>query len=334
MSKMKLYIAFFTAFILLTGCEEEYILDTSNFESRIVVNAIFEADMPWEIHLSNTHNIVDPNTQSTPITDAVVKLYGDRGNFICELHHTSDGYYRNEHVTPKQGNYYTLEVTHADYPAVRARGYCPADPKVEIGGFERRTENGHDGIHLDFEIFQEESRDNFYIWQIRKRGDLTINEFGENLLDISKYQSQEYIYEDLLNADYDNNAVSISIKRKFYNFSNNVGATYGRVIGTTVDGTLQESAIHSTDTRKNPFENTLGIGNGDGGGKPNVTDGYTYQMKMITLSEDVYDYLSHAVKMKNEEPAYTSSNGYVVFKSNVDGGLGIFAGVNSSLIQF
>ena len=57
--------------MFMVSCEEEFIPDTGDFKSMLVVNSLFNHETPWDIHVSNTNNRFDHTTEIENITNAI-----------------------------------------------------------------------------------------------------------------------------------------------------------------------------------------------------------------------------------------------------------------------
>lgn len=124
MKKFNIYIGF--ALLLLSSCIKEIEFTSDEVTPRIVLNALLRPDSVISVNVSHSLNVLD-QADIQALTTASVKLYDGNGNYIEDLVHQGDGDYRSPSLLiPSAGNSYRIEVSHADYASVNANTSVPA----------------------------------------------------------------------------------------------------------------------------------------------------------------------------------------------------------------
>lgn len=303
----------------MMSCEQEYTLDNNQFQSRIVVQGVFEAGKPWEVSLSTSRNILDKNSKSVSLDDASVEILDSRGDFLYKLDPV-DGVYTNSQIYPESGKIYKLRVSHPDYPVVTASGYTPQRPGFKVNSSSLQIEDHTVKVVVDAEIYGRGSRDNYYVWEV-----------------IDKIEHQEILgYTSL--GDVDESLVDAFLAGNFRTENKNGGHTRVYKIQNSFDfyrddnvqgeSTLETRNIENDDTVfENVFGNTINRNKND---NPALSLS-TYSIQVMTLSSDLIQYYRKAENMQ-----YSKSKGsYQSIESklgNIKGGFGIFAGVNRMLV--
>ncbi len=126
----------------LSSCEEEMIYIPNNEEQIPVVNCFFEPDSAFKLYLGLTTEIFDDNS-STTIPNANVRIIAEGGSVI-QLHKISDNIYISDSVAHR-GIKYKLEIQTEDYGIITSESYIPSEvPVIDTAVYE------DDGIFDDY----------------------------------------------------------------------------------------------------------------------------------------------------------------------------------------
>ena len=127
--------------LIAHSCMRDIDLEMPEIEDRITVNCIFTPDSNWAARVYFTHHI-DSAGNNSGIKNATVVVENDLGSSIPLLH-AGDGWYKAA-KKPESGKIYSLTVTVQGYKTVTAESYVP--PDSEIGNMEFLP---HDKIKFD-----------------------------------------------------------------------------------------------------------------------------------------------------------------------------------------
>ena len=145
-----LLFAFFC--LLLVSCEKYLEFDQEIKDSKIVVNAMFDGDSTYSVHLSNSLSVID-NADLTTIENGIVEVFDLNGNLIESLIHVGMGYYKGT-LYPQTNEKYQVVSSAPGYKTVSAIDTMP--PKsliknVDTAGVENEFNEKELRITLTFE---------------------------------------------------------------------------------------------------------------------------------------------------------------------------------------
>lgn len=140
---VKCFILCATAGLIVQGCMRDFDLKIPEIDNQIVVNCFFTNDSSWAARVYFTHHI-DSSGDNSGIEDATVVIENGSGISI-HLMHSGNGWYKAGE-NPVQGEAYRLTVKLDGYKTVSAESYVP--PESEIGKMKFLPENG-----IKFDIF-------------------------------------------------------------------------------------------------------------------------------------------------------------------------------------
>src|SRR5688572_16139599 len=112
---------------ITTSCYEPVYFDVPG-EQKLVINALFNPDSVWTIHVSKSLPVLTP-TEVPSVNNATIQLYED-GTLVEELFYGTDGMYTSTQK-PKEGKLYTIKASTPGLPAVQASEIL-SPAKVEI----------------------------------------------------------------------------------------------------------------------------------------------------------------------------------------------------------
>lgn len=292
-------------FFALNSCVKEVSVNDIALKQYICVNCLFSTEKYFNVQISLTgKNINDNNT--IPINDANVVLWS--GNEIVEkLTLDSTGYYSTKIHKPVVNKVYTI--------------------KVDIDGFEQVSAT--DFIPDQIPIL----RHNI--------------EFDNFMMEKAIFSTVNFSFLDLIDKE---NYYLLNVIRKFYNpFSQKHITTSGLIRSddeifirdenhtTTWDWDCTNFLIFNDNNISTITSNYFTIYLFESDGEV-VSDDYneTKILVLKNISKHCYEYFKslkvHSVVIN--EPIFNQTNYYYNIYSNVENGLGIFAGYNNYLDTF
>jgi len=317
------------------SCEVEYEVDSSDFQSSLVVNAMMSDDTPWAVSVSESVNILETNAPVHPVS-AQVEIFNREGNFLYELTKGENGLYSNGDNTPSAGQAYTIRVTADGYKVAMAQDMVPTDGELSVSKLEIINDDGTTSNELIFSIGKED-KDTYLVWDLYKKSDLAeagISEDDRSLVNV-------WLGE-----------LSTSPKKLFTGKKRNVIKTFDGSVTTTLDQLVdQDGGRTITDNQINPTaegevnpgttdlaamdgeDSSEGGDGSDGDGSSSEDAEEQYELRVMTISKDLHDYY----KSLEEYFRYSSSNTAAppsMIHTNIENGYGIFGSYNEQVLTF
>ncbi len=284
----------------LTSCEEEILIDYIDVEKYVVVNSTFSPNKEFEVNLSFSKNVLDRETEDQWIEDAEIKVLRGDGVYLFTPLYVGEGNYK-VNTFPIENQVYRIEIKVEGYPLITASSRIPTQAIVENVITTSFGDDNDGAVKVDFEIQDSEDIDNYYIWEIIQ-GELTPENPTTNLLGI-----------------YDGGSIE--------SVQNN--GKWSKLFIQELDLTAGISFLSYRDLSTNPIASGGSTGTDDI--EPETED---YYLKVISASSDYYKNLLSIVELENGGQETGSSVLLSTeYHSNINGGLGIFAGYNEHLIQ-
>ena len=161
MKKIQRYIILLLTIGLATGCVEQYALQSSDFESALVIEATLTNELKTqEVKLSRTFRLEEDGPQ--PESGAQVSISDDQGDVynFTEI----DGVYRsNEEFSAESGKNYTLEIvttdgkTYRSHPEMLTTATELDDLVATVG-----TVQGERGVKINAKAFDPANTSKYY----------------------------------------------------------------------------------------------------------------------------------------------------------------------------
>ena len=346
-----LFIGFVLIASFMSSCVEEYSIRDDDFESKLVVNALFENGSPWSVVVSNTSDIFDPETETERIDFAKVEIYDQNDKFLYELYHQEDGRYAREDYGPSPKRGYSIKVSATGYHPVTAKSFVPEKSILQINNFSIIPNDIKDDVMVDFEIQDKSQLESYYLWEV-----VCLNEDSDGETSSSANQLSQTWINELTN----NPNALVNTDRKFLGNGSFGDGTYqgtynstdgNRRIGNTdiisnsgyTSNELEEeltSNILTTDpTIGDPNEVVNDIDMLDNEGT-NINEEdvekevFKYELRVMTISKELYNYYSSLEQYYQNGGNNHSNQAPPQIYTNVKNGAGIFAGLSESVIQF
>ena len=126
---MKKLIGIFVVVITMVSCTKEIELNFPDIERPLVVNCLFSEDEPWKVYLTRTkqHN----ELQDEFVSNATIRINAE-GKAPVELNYAGNGTYLSKQY-PEVGIVYQLQIEVPGHQTITATNSIP--PKVEVSGY-------------------------------------------------------------------------------------------------------------------------------------------------------------------------------------------------------
>lgn len=334
-------LAISACLILLSACEDRRTFEPRDFERGIVVNAIVSPDTDWATQISYTKSIFDPSDFSI-VEDAKVRIADltSGQSFFLEL--KEDGHYRRS-LKPASGHEYLVSVKIDGEEEIRAYSYIPSVPEVNVNTVVK-GEVGEQSIEIDIEITDNPEEENYYVWELLEvsedhylsqgNGNSIPNEQEDPGKENDEGQHSDGGSgdpEDPIQQEYESEPDDSLEPESIYSFDN-----------LEAEGEYQKKEINTpsflsdSDVKSGKIANRLildasfiskfetAIGRNDE--NPDNTNIPLFELKVMAVSPDLFEYLKSYESYKQSEIKNTSISDPVLVHSNIENGLGIFGG--------
>lgn len=150
------------------ACEKVIEFDGEVKKPKIVINALFNTEDTFKVHLSKSLSLID-NGNLESIEKADVKVLDDAGQLVSEPKHVFNGVFRDLDFKPNSNSSYRIEVSSDGYDDVSAEDKTPLG--VEILSLDTQIVRSPDGFE-EFEVtvkFKDPPGDNLYMIDVLTR---------------------------------------------------------------------------------------------------------------------------------------------------------------------
>lgn len=292
---------FLLAAILCFSCTKDLAEDQSDFDARIVLNSVFMPGEVMTVDLSSSRDIFDPNSKIAAITTASVEVTDNTSGMTHTLYSIGRGKYESETFRPEYGGSYTVHVSADGFKSVQATSEIPypafvKEPDAYQGDFD---DEGLRELFVDLEFYSESEEVQYYVWEIVKEGEKGSLDF--NYTDI--LENPVLLFSD------DSNTESVLADESFQTrvFLTNDGMNAGPIQTSFVTMTEPATAFQFGD-EVDPDADVL------------------IRVRVMTVSKDLYEYYKSMEVYRLRGTINSSITQPVDIHSNVENGLGIFAG--------
>ncbi|MBT8191150.1 MAG: DUF4249 domain-containing protein [Bacteroidia bacterium] len=281
----------------LFACEETINIESTDSQKQIVINSIISPDSSWNVNLSYSKSIFD-NSDFQYINQATVKITSLNTGQAFFLKNIGDGHYGRS-LNPTEGHSYEMEVTTAEDEVATARTYLPSVIQVDVIKKDALDEEGNETIEIDIEIEDNPEEENFYVWEIVE------NIYEENIEDP---EGESYV------------AATLPLELELENQEENLKSLNSLLFisDSEFDGTVYTTklTLGNEIITKNGHENT----------NQNPSINPRFNLKVMAVSKDLFEYLRTYELYKQTDIKVTSLTQPVDIYSNIENGLGIFGG--------
>jgi len=304
----------------LASCTQEIEVDFPQEADQLVVYSLFHPDSVWKVSVSSTKDLNTPFAPYEVIDQATVEVYQDdalvdvleyqgflepglvqdnvRGiTYDTVFWRNETTYLSKEGLKPEVGVTYTLVVSAPGYATVRGSDRIPELPNVEVEATDISTDRDWPGFNPN---------DNFVAVTALIRDNLESNDYY--LAGVS-YMSTAYLFEDgvVIDSTYSEQYLEVETFEirstsinpfKLFSDQSFFGIDYPLLIGARLDQLFTLNELNS-------FRMHLGI-----------------------VSEAFYKYYESSERQSIYSINLVNLSDPPIIHSNLDGGLGIFAGYN------
>jgi hypothetical protein len=296
---MKKTVLFIMIFFALYSCEKTIPIDVEEQDPKIVVNCLFDNTSPLMVDLSRSA-MIDDATGPVIMPNADIKLF-ENGNFIDQLENMQVGEYYGSQ-TLKPGNTYRLDIE-TDIGDVTVTNTMPDSVPIISLDSIKETQIVDDawGEAMDalmfYFTFQDLPGDHYYALKLFRNSEYS------GYYEVGNMFYYEYNYRS------SNSGIDGGSSVEFYQY---LRFTDGLFNGTTKTYKFGIINDYYMIPENNDSENK-------------------FKLQLFSISEDYYRYLQTVEAYWNAEGNFFAES--INLFSNVEGGLGIFAGATMSEIE-
>ena len=289
MFRNSLKICFLLSVILLSSCEEDFILDRSDYKPKIVVNSIFKPGEDWVVNLSSSRDFLVKDSEIRTIENATVTVIEKSNGRELRLNHVGNGKYVSEIYPPLADRTYELIVEADGFETVKATSKAPNKANVInviSDVVDQKT------TKVNFEV--KGNTDNYLIWNF-------INSNPKNPIDSTFTGNPKSLVTGII---------------KYNNISNYLGGlTESANNAITQEGSFSSEVRTEDNTEEGSTPNN-----------PNPNGQSKRYLRILTASVDLYNYYQTVEKFIAADNHNSSFSHSPQIYSNIKNGLGIFAG--------
>lgn len=281
---------------IAVSCEEDYLLVRDEFKPSIVVNSIFTINQPWLINVSLSKDVFDAIDTFETVKNANVFIVENSNGRIISLAHIGNGQYFSDKYTPLVDKSYTLHVEVEGYDVVTAISKSPKHAEVTDIVREVVEISGREAQKVSFQILDNDL--NYYIWGL-------LSNDNKNSFDTTYKSSPVNLVKSLQS-------------------NTDIASIYKNNLEGVGDAEANEGGAFSTI-------DTEGIG-ADGVSETDSTSLIKY-LRILTASKELYEYYKSVERFRTSGNHNTSFSTSPRIYSNVENGLGLFAGYAERFIE-
>lgn len=279
-------LCIWTTMMLMTSCEEDYIIQREDYKQKIVVNCVFKPGEKWIVNLSTSRDFLSKNSEIKPIENARVSVIEKFSGIETRLDHTTNGNYTYPYNPPSPDRIYELIVEADGFETVRATSKAPLKANV-VNIISDVVDK--EVTQVNFQVTG--SANNYLIWNFISAGpknplDTTFNGNANNFVTgIVKYNNISNYLSNLSQSE--NNAITQE-------------GSFTRNVRLPDENTNNQDTTVTTEIRK--------------------------YLRIMTASQDLYNYFVTIEKFVAADNHNSSFSYSPAIYSNIQNGLGIFAG--------
>lgn len=295
--------AFIIAIVMLTSCEEDFVFHREAFNPKIVVNSIFKPGEKWTVHLSTSRDILSKDSKIKPVENAVVIIKEKTTGREIFLKHNGEGVYSAEYYPPLPDKMYELSVEVPGHKTIKASSRAPK--KANIVNISTDIIDSRIAT-VQFQVKGDESQ--YLIWNYT--GSNNGNPYSSNYYGMpNKFISDLLKYNSLVNVS---NMLMGMTKVENDAFTKNGSFTSAFIIDN---------------------ENDADSSNGGNQIQGDSTIVYKKYLRVVTASSELYNYYKTVEKFSQADNHNSSFSTTPDIYSNIQNGLGIFAGYTEELTE-
>lgn len=184
-----LRLLFLAGAIAVISCEKYIEFEDEVKQPKIVLNALFDTDSVFQVHLSRSLSVVD-NGILSEIQDGQVTVSDANGNLIETFTHVGNGFYHGN-IKPQLNTAYEVKAAANGFTAVSANDAMPSQVIItSVDTLSYLSSQRDSLLSLSIKFQDNGSYKNYYKLQVN-----SVQQNGGFL-----YYSEMYIYSDDLSA--------------------------------------------------------------------------------------------------------------------------------------
>lgn len=319
-----------------TACEEEYVLESVDFESKLVVHSLFTHGLPWQVDVTNTKFTLDNSQTITSVEDARVEIYGEDGVYKYDLYYTEQGYFTNGDHAPDDAQCYTVKVSAAGYRDVLAKNQIPEGGEVDVRKKTIYDLEGNEDTEISFTIGKAQE-DTYVVWDIYKSDSINIGEdrsLTTNWLNQLANNPSNVVFGSTVNVGQTETGDITTTLSSLIDNGKRGGGTEGGPGQVDVAASNIITKGDLTDSVLGDGDDETDEGGGSGGdSSEDEAETYSYELRVMTISKELHEYYRSVEEYLKYNPSSTDIQPSTV-STNVVNGFGIFAGYHEQVVKF
>jgi hypothetical protein len=264
---------------------------------QLVVNSFVRPDSLWSARVSSNRFILTHDSLWYKMIENATVIVVDENGPVATLQHVSEGMYRAQNEKPEVGRHYTLQVSAPNYPSVEAKSIIPSATTIESVEIEKAFRDGDPTEIIKVKFTDNAATKDFYHIRLEKREEY-YNPYGDDPDQISSVLSP---HPDIISDNPQLNAQLVQVDG-----------------GLLVKDVLFNGKQTEVQIRMEYY----------------YYPSYFAGLRVIlrSVSEDYYNYMvtKDLQDRTGGDPFAQPVNAY----NNVAKGFGIFAGLNSSTLEW
>lgn len=296
---------FFLAFVVgFAACRTVIDFDIPLEKPWIVVNSLFSTDSVWQVQLTYSKNILDTSPGSIiPVGNAVVTILDLNNQVIETMTPSSDKFnpvlYKGK-TKPLPGQAYTVQVAIKNEPVLQAANKVPTHvPMHSVAVDSSRFISDGEPIEIKISFNDPGNERNFYTVKIIEDAFYLTGKMVNNVIKWDTIWYTQEVYFEVVNQSLTSDETGLE---KLINDSHFNGKEY---------------TFHMKMPNRNLYGSKF---------VPRNT-----RLILLSITEEYYRYFS--TKILQESKSYDPFAQPVQVFTNVENGLGIFAGYNASVVK-
>jgi len=290
----------------LSSCEEENTLDNIQFKSKLVLNSTFTTGVGavFTAQLSNSKNILNNEDAILDIENASVELFDGSGNSLGELEHIANGRYDLIGFVPTVGVDYTIKASADGFDPIQATSSIPIPIAVNVVGKENVEFEGKSAVKIDVDMYNPDKLELYYVWEV-------LDDIEPGVT--PPFGTESSVAQELILSYTDLNADQILANQ-------NEQSKIFLSSKTEIAEDDLKSTMHALNSKST------------GEGELDIQD-KALILRSMTVSSDLYEYFKAIEFSRLKGSANSSVTQPLNIYSNIEGGLGIFAGYYQDVKQ-
>jgi len=295
---------------ILASCSQVIEYEEFSGKQHVVLNSIISTDNIWNVSLSYTKSLSDPNPIQL-ITNAEVKIKDLGNDQVIYCDYTELGYY-DYHLNPLEGHTYKIEVTTEAGTEVSAVTTVPEVLDVSTIIVDGIDDAGADIKTLEINIEDNPNSKDFYFWEvvpftessiIGERSDSGLEVDGEIIDPIYEtIENNQIIFTEVSKDNTENqkslfDPVFISDTEFDGNFSTTL-----IINGRDITQSNQETATNEGTPVNTPL----------------------FKLVVMAVSQELYDHMVSLEQYQGTDAPESSHSAFPLIYSNIQNGKGIF----------